>query len=736
VTRRKRHQNRKRRTSARPSEPQLPGNFRRAIERWERLAPILSGHPDLPGEIESRRKQLVEILAPFDAVAVLGQLVLSEMSLAADTYVESEHPGVAYVVEMAAAVLVSRSDRLGSEAVSPAIDANVLGPLRELIVEMALLEGLARYQRTAAHTDDERLAGAQRNAAIAHLVLRGPGWPWQETALLADLFAPFSSELRDALGFDAADAVACSKAAGQLVPQRFSEHMRNADSHVQDALDWADAVLGGGWRDQPPGPVRDRALAAIWALMHAGEAMLLDQSSLASGASVPTTVAHAYMEALSTQFAQTGALFDIAERIRFAPYLPVGHDRFFLTVPGNDLWALRPLFERTLKGERYARHRGRWLEQRATALLREALAPDEVHSSVKIFAPDGGTELSEIDGLLRFGDTILAVEAKSATMRPGARRGGRALISHLKATLTKASEQAALAKQVLQGEQTATLRRPDGAALVLTSPVREVHPILVTLDDLSSVAPTVWEIAGSTILPAGVTAPWILTLHELELVCATVESPIQLAHFLRARSRMNQLGGRVASEELDWWMLYLKQGLYFEHEPQPGRVRYLSQTDDLDAWILFEHGERERPAPKPRQRLDDTTRRVLTILAGDRPPGWVSAGCMLLSAGTDSREEIWRDLAAARRRARRKQLVQRHTYGYLDEPEPMLICSVVVPDGDGPHILTTLQSYVEERMAENSIRRVLGLGFEASSKRPFEALLIVDDAIWTLPDDD
>jgi hypothetical protein len=68
------------------------------------------------------------------------------------------------------------------------------------------------------------------------------------------------------------------------------------------------------------------------------------------------------------------------------------------------------------------------------------------------------------------GDTILAVEAKSATMRPGARRGGRALISHLKATLTKASEQAALAKQVLQGEQTGTLRRPDGAALVLTSP--------------------------------------------------------------------------------------------------------------------------------------------------------------------------------------------------------------------------------------------------------------------------
>lgn len=191
---------------------------------------------------------------------------------------------------------------------------------------------------------------------------------------------------------------------------------------------------------------------------------------------------------------------------------------------------------------------------------------------MKVVTHDGRTELGEIDGLLRFGDTILPVEAKSATMRPGARRGGRALISHLKATLTKASEQAALAKLVLQGEQDGALRRSDGTELVLTSPVREVHPILITLDDLSSVAPSVWRIAGSTILPTGVTAPWILTLHELELVCLTVESPIQLTHFLRARSRMNQLGGHVASDELDWWMLYLKQGLYFEHEHEPNHI--------------------------------------------------------------------------------------------------------------------------------------------------------------------
>ena len=259
-------------------------------------------------------------------------------------------------------------------------------------------------------------------------------------------------------------------------------------------------------------------------------------------------------------------------------------------------------------------------------MLEKALRPDELHAGVKITAPDGACELGEVDGLLQFGDTVLCIEAKSATMRPGARRGGDALIKHLKVTLKKAGEQAALTRQVLHGDVPGTIRASDGSVLRLGADLREVHPILVTLDDISAVAPVLWQIAGSTVLPDGVTAPLILTLHELELLCATVASPIQLVHYLRCRSRMNQLGGRVATEELDWWMLYLKAGLYFEHDPTPGRVRYVSQTDELDTWVLYERGLREERVPKPRQRLDPASRRLLGALVRERPPGWIPGG--------------------------------------------------------------------------------------------------------------
>lgn len=471
----------------------------------------------------------------------------------------------------------------------------------------------------------------------------------------------------------------------------------------------------------------------VWALMQAGDAMLIRPNALATAASVSPESALAYLKALATSFGQTDPLVRVAEQVRFAPYIEVSPDEYFLTVAGNDLWALRPLFERTIKGERYARHRGRWLEDRAVDLLASALAPDNVQKGVRLIDPDDGTEFGEIDGLLRFDDTVLLIEAKAASMRPGARRGGRALQRHLKETLGKASEQTSVALDVLLGRWPAIVRDATGEVVDLGQGVREVHPILVTLDDLSAVAPVVWEMAGSGVLPQEATIPWIVTLHELDLVCQTVASPVQFIHFLRRRSRLNEIGGRIASDELDWWMLYLKSGLYFKDDPAEGAVRYLSQTDALDAWVLFQRGLRDTPAEKPRQQIDQGSERILRCLADERPPGWVAAACTILEASGESQEELGRSLKKARRRARKRGLVQRGTYGYSSGEEPMLICFVVVPDDRVSTLAQALEDYVSERLEEAGLQRVLGLGIAASTERPYDALLVLERSVWNAP---
>jgi len=476
-------------------------------------------------------------------------------------------------------------------------------------------------------------------------------------------------------------------------------------------------------------------MPAVWAMNHIGDALLLSPTALAEAATVEEEAAAAFLSTLSEPFDQPDdeEWFAAAERVRYQPFVKAADNAYMLTMPGNDLWALRGLFETHLKQTKaYIVHRGRWLEERAGEMIGQAISPDEQHPSVKFTFPDdaGTTVTGEIDQLIRCGDTVLTVEAKSATLRPGARRGGEALISHLRETLTKAATQGTNAREALRRRDT-TLRVRD-ENLTLGEDVREVHPVVVTLDDLSSVAPVLWELQGTRVMPEGVTLPWVVTLHELEQICDLIDWPVQLIHFLRRRSRLNRLGELTANDELDWWMHYLLYGLYFEDKPS-GTQRLLSLTDDLDAWNLWKHGGRKTEAPRPTMNTDARTRNLLDLICTERPDGWVPAACTFLEASGYARSEFWKNTQRLRRRVSRRNLTQRMTQGYSAENDPFLICAAVVPDEGQTSLPVVLQRLVEERLDEHGDQRVLGLGITAGSPRPYDALLVYERAWWSTP---
>lgn len=555
----KRHRGRRRRST----DPKLPGGFQRTLERWERLRPTLEAGTDPAAEIDARVRELDRIFAPYDAIHLLGQFAGSEWAFRRpDEYVESEDSGAAYVVELVAAILVRRPSRAGGQPVTPFIDAPILEPSRELVHEIIALEGFRRGQR-ALETRGDALGAARRRAAMQHLMLRAPGWTYQENEVLRDLFnrGDLALRLGDALGFDATDAVAYVQAVASLVPLHIEELMDDArGARLPEALAWAPEVVSVSHGAGPPA-VRDVALASLWALTHLGDALCFTVEEISTTAGVPLDVSAAVLAALATTFAQTDPdVFKVAESIRARPYLDLGDSSYFPTVPGNDTWALRAVLEAALAGDAYSRHRGRWLERKAGERLAAAISADEVHFEVRLVPAGGGEQLGEIDPLLRYGDTVIVIEAKGAAQRISARRGGDALIDHLEATVTKAGKQAALAQQALRGEEPIELTTSAGATLTLGAPVREVHPIVVTLDDLSAVAPVPWELAGTTVIPEEITIPWVVSWYQLDLLCDLVQWPAQLVHFLRRRSRMNEIGrdraaarlpDRVASAGLD-----------------------------------------------------------------------------------------------------------------------------------------------------------------------------------------
>jgi hypothetical protein len=690
----------------------------------------------LEDAIRDREEAIREHLAPYDTVHLLAQLMLHELPLDPDTYQETEHEGLAHVVEGVAAELARRPDRRGDEQPTPPVDARLIEQLHALAQELALL---VSFRRSRAAGGPQTPEGAARSrAAMQHVMVRGPGWAWQEHAALRGLFGPphLESKLRDRLGFTADDAIACTEAAAALFPARIRAHAETTRDAIaafdaeHPAHVWASQVLDG-WQSAPP-EQQATYISALWAYTHIGDELLLTADDLASQGQVSVDAATGFLSALATPIPHSvDGWFPAAEFVRHHPYLAVSSDSFLLTVPGNDLWALRGVFEEALKGDQgYLRHRGRWLEERAVEILVEALAPDGVHRGVTyaITAESGESQDGEIDGLLRIGDVALLVEAKAATLRPGARRGGEALLKHLRETLTRAAEQSRRATRALE---TGVSLYTDGKPLELGDEIREVHAITVTLDDLSSVAPMLWQLQGSRILPAGTHAPWLVTLHELDLICQTVEWPGQLVHFLRRRARLNERGGVDATDELDLWMHYLVAGLYFEDagsEP----IRLASFTDELDAWVLYEQGLRETPAPKPSINIDDTTRRFLDVICEERPPAWVPAACSMLEMSGAARSELWEGVENLRALAVERDRPQRCTLWFEEGPIPMLVCAVVMPDADVARTNEALHALVEERMAEFGPQRVLAIGTTVSSDRPYTALLVVEK-VWRGP---
>jgi hypothetical protein len=175
-------------------------------------------------------------------------------------------------------------------------------------------------------------------------------------------------------------------------------------------------------------------------------------------------------------------------------------------------------------------------------------------------------------------------------------------------------------------------------------------------------------------------------------------------------------------------MHYLSLGLYFEDKEERKQIRFTSLTDPLDAWVLHERGLRQAPAPRPTMSVPRGTRDFLELICAERPDGWVQAACRMLSPDHDAQAALWKDLKKMRKWARQRKKVQRRMLAFT-HPESMMICVVVAPTGAEGHLADSLAAYVGERLEEEGRQRVLGIGSVVASKRPYDALLVLEPRV-------
>lgn len=612
------------------------------------VAPVIEQAADDDGEVDPAKAVLVlaeavagalndlrdelAILNRFDAIE---RLAFREVAHDPETYVEHEHDGLLSVLMLTMSVAsefgdVSPTDP--KECTPGRVEALHTNASRAL--QLALL--LDAFQRSDAGGND-----AARLALAREVNWGPPAWPEDQQALLDELFSGVGDRvLRSTTGFGASDLFAVTKA------------MNQAAEYLTIAI-----II-------EPKP---------FTMLRAG---LYDLADIAP------EVVDSVVDWFSTPLGQprvTDALQAARER-RLKPLLVDG-DLVCWGTPDQLAWAVQLSFEELLKGKKdfnpYQRHRAAVVERRAVDALSEVLAPEMVVRGGNYRGRHGD---GEVDGLLVVDRVAVVVEAKGQMLTTRARRGDPTRLEHnLGEILGTASEQIGRFIRTLRDDGRVTFGA-QGVTLESCS-IDRVFGVIVTLDELNSLAVASRELAELGVEIDRDASPVVLSLHGLTEVCRLLDNPWRILHYLHRRRETAKRVELWAPEELDVVMFHIRRNLFFDFEPEGTVVEIGVETDPYDAWSYFRRGLRSRPAKKPAQKVPLHLNRLLDGLARERPQGWTHVALHLLDFSLSGRSNVNKMIRETRSRLRTDG--SRHDFTIATKTPSWHGLSVVLtPEGD------------------------------------------------------
>lgn len=691
----------------------------------------------LPQHIADAYARLRTLTADVDAFDLLGYLQLAAARDDADA-----GPLIAGI-ELAASALVDRSGR------RPVPDAPP-GDLEAIMSVIAELQQLRTFASLELMTAGGALDEVRAHAAAMRTGVRGPSYPWQERETLMDLFgtAAVADLLRKAVGCTVEEAVRIEEVIEELGGARLAARGAYARQTADELLQAAERLRRGERvADQRsreiaeqiaalPRAERERRihrLASGWLGHRLGDTLSFTADEIGEHAGIGVEACRALLDLLAARFVEADADRPDVERFRDRPLLVDDAGRCFCPSGHLLLWGLRPALETALKragGKAFAvyeRHRKRRIEERAVAALAGALRPDLAEAGLHYDAvgEDAGKR-PELDGLLRVDNVLLLVEVKASSMRASARRGApSSQRKWLEDEVGVGAAQARRAREALAAEKAATVYDRDHKPLAVDlEGVRRAFEVVVTLEDLPAIAPATWRLAEAGILPND-PIPWVVSLHELEIICSLVEWPAQLVHYLMRRRRLDEQRHLWAMEELDFFLHYLSDGLYWELDNErPGSPALLaSQTDRLDEYYAALEGRGRGRPHRPQRRMHRDVRRLLASLDRLEDRGRIDAQLALLEVDGSIAERIASGAQRLRRSAARQQRRRDLTFVFDD----FGITVVAVPPDERGELIELLQSYCGLKKHQFRAEAWVGFGAWDGPREPAQYAVVLDE---------
>lgn len=543
-----------------------------------------------------------------------------------------------------------------------------------LVIELVQMRTLMSVSDRPAD-DLDLLAFSARSTSVW---IRSTSYPDMVQSTYDALFG--QEEVRDALtahlGFNEGDAVAVLACLHDLQVARMNDRLEAGFRSLFDAYE-----ASGRGAMSPDAETRNQARAANnvgW--QPTADLVAIPSAEIADSLGRDVAVVEAVLNRFalnlggSTARESLEAFIGGDNPLRTNPVVRTRRGTFMLVHDSLVSPAIRENLEQELKAlpewERYQKWRGTLLEDLGRAAFERLLPGVITYASFDYFVPasapeaaglpTGYTKKVEGDLLFLLDDAAVIVEAKAVAITPESRAGEtRRLRRDLTGIITRASEQASRLQERLENDGGVRLHQEGWLDL---SHVREIHTVALSLEDLSGVATATSDLVAAGVLDAE-HIPWVVSIHDLQLIARIVERPAEFLLYLRRRRDPEVSLAYTAPDELDLFLYFYEAGLYVSPDPnimvaelpyltaprtadvrrrtQQRPILITSRTDPLDAWHYAQLDPDGPVIAKPELTGSPMTDFV-DELQDRKPFGWLSIGATLLSASTKAQADMVR----------------------------------------------------------------------------------------------
>ncbi|MFX0132207.1 MAG: hypothetical protein ACFFDN_01045 [Candidatus Hodarchaeota archaeon] len=277
--------------------------------------------------------------------------------------------------------------------------------------------------------------------------------------------------------------------------------------------------------------------------------------------------------------------------------------------------------------DRYLKAKGNYLERTTLKYLKKLIPESKSHQNLYYYLEENGDfKRYETDGLILYDTNLFIIESKALKYTISARRGSILRIERtLKKFIDEAYSQALRCKNYIMNNNPAVFEDKSGKKILINNhDFTAIFLINTTFERLRRLSTELYNFKRYGLIQ-GKEWPWSIFINDLRIISEILDFPSVFLLFLKRRIRSNELELIKTQDEIDIFMFFLKQGLYFESGEWKD-IKHLSlgnYCDSLDKYYLFKDNlipEAERPRfniplsfEKIVKKIENTKKKGFTI---------------------------------------------------------------------------------------------------------------------------